>query len=134
MRLPSLSLKLASLILVLIPLIVRAQSNNQGSRPATSNIVACRIMEIHANKEPGVVLVVFHQRDKVDQPRFAALLKQSSGGTIQIRPAGAQWQSAAVIRLKSCFGRGMLILPAGTTNLRERSDLLVKFPDTKATQ
>jgi len=134
MRSPSLSLKLALLLFVLTQHIARAQSTNQGSRSATSTVVACRIMEVHANKEPGVVLVIFHQRDKVDQPRFAALLKQSTGGTIQIRPAGTQWQNATVIRLKSCFGRGMLILPAGTTNLRERSDLLVKFPDTKAPQ
>jgi hypothetical protein len=93
-----------------------------------SSVVACRILEIHANKEPGVVLVIFHQRDKKDQPRFAALLKQSTGGAIQIRPTGAQWQSAQVVRLKSCFGRGLLILPAGTTALKERADLLVKFP------
>jgi hypothetical protein len=105
---------------------------DQAVRQATtSNVVTCRILEVHANKDPGVVLVIFHQRDKQDQPRFAALLKQSSGGTIQIRPSGAQWQSAAVIRLKSCFGRGMLILPAGTTSLKEHADLMVKFPDTK---
>jgi hypothetical protein len=111
-----------------------AAEHNQPAHAAPSNVVTCRIMEVHANKDPGVVLVIFHQRDKQDQPRFAALLKQSSGGTIQIRPAGAQWQSAAVIRLKSCFGRGMLILPAGTTSLRERADLTVKFQDSKTAQ
>lgn len=98
---------------------------------ATPNLVTCRILEVHANKDPGVVLVIFHQRDKQDQPRFAALLKQSNGGAIQIRPAGAQWQTVPVIRLKSCFGRGMLILPAGTTSLKEHADLMVRFPDAK---
>jgi hypothetical protein len=137
MRLRSLSLNLAALLLLLTPHIVHAQSANQASQashPAASNLVACRILEVHANKDPGIVLVIFHQRDKQDQPRFAALLKQSSGGTIQIRPAGAQWQNAPVIRLKSCFGRGMLILPAGTASLKERADVLVKFPDAKASQ
>lgn len=134
MRRRSLSLNLATLLLVLTPHIARAQSGNQASHPATSNLVACRILEVHANKDPGIVLVIFHQRDKQDQPRFATLLKQSSGGTIQIRPAGAQWQNAPVIRLKSCFGRGMLILPAGTPSLKERADVLVKFPDAKASQ
>jgi hypothetical protein len=102
--------------------------HDQQAPPAGSSVVACRILEVLSNKEPGVVLVIFHQRDKKDQPRFAALLKQSTGGAIQIRPTGAQWQSAQVVRLKSCFGRGMLILPAGTTALKERADLLVKFP------
>ena len=102
--------------------------HDQQAPPAGSNVIACKILEVHANKEPGVVLVIFHQRDKKDQPRFAALLKQSTGGAIQIRPTGAQWQSAQVVRLKSCFGRGLLILPAGTTALKERADLLVKFP------
>jgi hypothetical protein len=111
-----------------------AGAQQQAARPATPNLVACRILEVHANKDPGVVLVIFHQRDKQDQPRFAALLKQNTGGTIQIRPSGAQWQSVAVIRLKSCFGRGMLILPAGTASLKERSDVMVKFPDTKSAQ
>jgi len=111
-----------------------AGRSQASAHAAGSNAVACRIMEVHANKDPGVVLVIFHQRDKQDQPRFAALLRQSSGGTIQFRPTGGQWQSAAVIRLKSCFGRGMLILPSGTTSLRERADLLVKFPDAKAAQ
>ena len=112
-----------------------AAPRRQAARTAaTSNLVTCRILEVHANKDPGVVLVIFHQRDKQDQPRFAALLKQSNGAAIQIRPAGAQWQTVAVIRLKSCFGRGMLILPAGSTSLRERADILVKFPDAKAAQ
>jgi hypothetical protein len=102
--------------------------HDQQAPPATSNVVACKILEVHANKEPGVVLVIFHQRDKKDQPRFAALLRQSTGGAIQIRPTGAQWQTAQVVRLKSCFGRGLLILPAGTTALKESADLLVKFP------
>lgn len=102
--------------------------HDQQAPPPSSSVVACKVLEVHANKEPGVVLVIFHQRDKKDQPRFAALLKQSAGGAIQIRPTGGQWQSAQVVRLKSCFGRGLLILPAGTTALKERADLLVKFP------
>lgn len=129
---------LSLIVLVFFPAIVQkpsfAMPRDQAAHPtAGSNVVTCRVLEVHANKEPGVVLVIFHQRDKQDQPRFAALLKQSTGGTIQIRPAGAQWKSASVIRLKSCFGRGMLILPPGTS-LKEHADLVVKFSDVKAAQ
>lgn len=130
----TLLLTLASWVVLfaLAPNSLLATPHNQAARPAAaSNVVTCRVLEVHANKDPGVVLVIFHQRDKQDQPRFAALLKQSSGGTIQIRPPGAQWETAAVIRLKSCFGRGMLILPAGTTSLKEHADLMVKFSDAK---
>lgn len=132
---PLLSLVSLVALFVLTPNSSLATPPDQASHPAsTSNLVTCRVLEVHANKDPGVVLVIFHQRDKQDQPRFAALLKQSSGGTIQIRPPGAQWQTAAVIRLKSCFGRGMLILPAGTTSPKEHADLVVKFSDTKTAQ
>jgi hypothetical protein len=130
----TLLLSLVSLVALfaLAPNSLLATPRDQAAHAAApSNVVICRVLEVHANKDPGIVLVIFHQRDKQDQPRFAALLKQSSGGTIQIRPSGAQWQSAAVIRLKSCFGRGMLILPAGTTSLKERADLVVKFTEAK---
>jgi hypothetical protein len=131
MRFQPMSLKVCLLALCFASMSISALAvpgRDQQAPPAASNVIACRILEVHANKEPGVVLVIFHQRDKKDQPRFAALLKQSTGGAIQIRPTGAQWQSAQVVRLKSCFGRGLLILPAGTTPLKERADLLVKFP------
>jgi hypothetical protein len=109
MRFQQMSLKICLLALCFASVSLSALAvpgHDQQALPPNSNVIACKILEVHANKEPGVVLVIFHQRDKKDQPRFAALLKQSTGGAIQIRPTGAQWQSAQVVRLKSCFGRG----------------------------
>ena len=108
---------------------LRAATQDQQAPPAKSpNVVACRVIEVHASKDPGVVLVIFHQHDKQDQPRFAALLKQASGGSVEIQLPGASWQPAEVIRLKTCFGRGMLVLPAGAPVPKEGADLAVKFP------
>lgn len=121
---PLLALCFASLSISL-----SAGAQDQEAPPAKSpNVVACRVIEVHASKDPGVVLVIFHQHDKQDQPRFAALLKQASGGTVEIQLPGASWQAAEVIRLKTCFGRGMLILPAGFAAPKEGADFAVKFP------
>ncbi|HUJ30333.1 MAG TPA: hypothetical protein VLY23_03585 [Candidatus Acidoferrum sp.] len=105
------------------------RDHQEAAVPSTSNVVACRLLEVHTGKEPPVTLVIFHQHDKQDQPRFAALLKRNSGGAVQVQTAGAPWQTAAVVRLKSCFGRGLLILPAGATAFKEGADFEVKFPE-----
>ena len=106
-----------------------AAAQEQAVAPAKSpNVVACRVIEVHVSKDPGAVLVIFHQHDKQDQPRLATLLKQASGEMIQIQLPGASWQSAEVIRLKTCFGRGLLVLPAGAAPPKEGSDFAVKFP------
>lgn len=68
-------------------------------------------MERHADKERGTILILFHQRDKPDQPRLKEFLLQHDGGTIQIQINGSDWQRATVWRIRNCFGRGLLILP-----------------------
>jgi hypothetical protein len=101
-------------------------------RPAEQNprVVACRVREAHASHDPAVGLVVFSQRDKVDAERFSALLRRAvEGGAVEIQLSeGGAWQAAGVVRLKSCFGRGLLILPAGGTPLAEGSTFLLRFP------
>jgi hypothetical protein len=37
------------------------------------------------------------------------------------------WQRATVVRLKSCFGRGLLILPPGEPALKDGETFLLKF-------
>ena len=114
-------------------LVLRTTSAQQlQHRPAEQDpqVVTCRVMEAHTGCNQNVSVVVFHQRDKDDAKRFGTLLRNArDGGQVEFQPVeGGTWRSASVARLKSCFGRGLLILPAGKTPLAEGSTFLLRFP------
>ncbi len=67
-------------------------------------------MERHGDKERGIMLILFHQRDKPDQPRLKDFLLQHDGGTIEIQTGSADWQKVTVWRIRNCFGRGLLVI------------------------
>ena len=100
--------------------------------PASSsqpeNVIACRALEAHTSEQPPVTVVVFHQRDKQDQARLAVLLKENSNGPAEIQGNDGKWHSVTVARLKSCFGRGLLLLPAGAEQPKQGQDFLLRFP------
>lgn len=110
---------LAALTLFATPAVQpsRARETQQSSptHPAAARgenaPIACRVMERHADKEHSTVLILFHQRDKPDQPKLKEFLLQHDGGTIQIQIGAGDWQKATVWRMKNCFGRGLLVLP-----------------------
>ncbi|MGA3293658.1 MAG: hypothetical protein ABSE45_06705 [Candidatus Acidiferrales bacterium] len=99
----------------------------QGAEP-DSNTVDCRVLEAHASTTPPVIVIVFHQRDKQDQARFAALLRQNSGAEVAIRGGDAQWTNGTVVRMKTCFGRGLLLLPGGAPMMKEGVTFRLRFP------
>lgn len=114
-------------------LVLRETSAQQlQHRPAErdSRVVACRVMEAHVSVNPAVSVVVFHQRDKADAERFSTLLRNArDGGQVEFqRDEGGAWRPASVARLRSCFGRGLLILPTAETPLTETSTFLLRFP------
>jgi hypothetical protein len=100
------------------------------ARPDQKN-VSCRVLESHTSSERGVTIVIFHQSAKEDQERLSNLLKENEGETVEWRRGDAQWQAATVLRLKSCFGRGLLILPAASAAPKEGETFLLKFPEAK---
>lgn len=101
-------------------------------RPAEQNprVVACRVKEAHTSRDPAAGLIVFTQRDKADADRFRALLRSAQeGGAVEFQSGeGGAWQPASIVRLKSCFGRGLLVLPAGTVPPDDGSTFLLRFP------
>jgi len=101
-------------------------------RPAEQNprVVTCRVREAHSSGNPAVGLAVFSQRDKADAERLSTLLRSAAdGGAVefQIGEAG-DWKAASIVRLKSCFGRGLLIVPSGTSPPAEGTTFLLRFP------
>jgi len=100
------------LLAITAPPASEAYAAQQATAPThQSNSIACRVMERHADKEHSTVLILFHQRDKPDQPKLKEFLLQHDGGTIQIQIGSGEWQKATVWRIRNCFGRGLLVLP-----------------------
>ena len=56
---------------------------------ATSNTVACSVLEMHLVTQPAVTVVVFHQRDKADQKRLGDLLRRRPDSSSNFKPRTA---------------------------------------------
>ena len=82
---------------------------------ASGGPIACRVLEAHAAARPSAAVVIFHQQNKADQAQLATLLREHSGESVEFRVGDGPWTGGTMFRLKSCFGRGMLLLPSETT-------------------
>lgn len=121
---------LAVLVLGLLAANVKAQSQ---SGPLSSGTIPCRALEAHSSQQPAVTVVVFHQSNPSDRPKLGSLLRAHSGEAVQFQTADSQWHNATVVRLKSCFGRGVLLFPAGTARLAEKDNFLLRFSPARGT-
>lgn len=103
-------------------------TSSHPARAAAEETVTCRVLEVHTLKGPGFTVAVFHQRDEKDRERLGSLLRQHPEAAAEIQTTDGTWHTVTVLRLKSCFGRGLLLLPSGTAQLPEKSEFLLKFP------
>jgi hypothetical protein len=102
------------------------QAPDQTARTDSSAIL-CRVLEAHVVAAPPVLAVIFHQSNSADQARLAALLREHSGAVAEIRFGDAPWMKATVVRLKNCFGRGLLFLPANAGPVSDGATFLLRF-------
>lgn len=100
--------------------------------PLPGDTIWCRVMEAHSVTPPGVTAAVFHQRDKSDAPRLGVLLNEHSEETAKFQTKDGAWHSATVIRLKSCFGRGLLLFPSTQAQLTQGDEFLLRFSSATA--
>lgn len=107
-------------------LAARYQAN---ASPSGAKTIVCRVLETHSSDDPPIITVVFHQRDRQDGPALGSLLLENSGATVEIQIGkDGQRQTGRVFRLKSCFGRGLLLLPPGSTAPKDGVVFTIKFP------
>lgn len=137
MRMPKRRFTVAAAFLVLsgslAAAVALAARHQAAASAADAKTIACRVLETHASDKPPIVAVVFHQRDRQDGPKLGALLLQNSGATVEIQVGdGGMRQTGKVFRLKSCFGRGLLVLPAGATAPKDGEAFTIKFPEEHA--
>jgi hypothetical protein len=111
-------------IAICVPLFVAAARQADA---VDANLIACRVLEVHASTHPAVIAVLFHQRDKQDRARLAALLQNLAAESVELQTADGKWADATAVRLKSCFGRGLLLLPADGPPLKDGSTFVLKF-------
>ncbi|MGH9688423.1 MAG: hypothetical protein ACRD5K_15175 [Candidatus Acidiferrales bacterium] len=102
------------------------QTSSHPNAAPESNIVQCRVVEAHSSAEPAALLVIFRQQQKQDQPRLAALVKENSGTDAEVQIGGA-WSKVELFRLRTCFGRGMLVFPSAALSLKDGDTFRIRF-------
>ncbi len=113
-------------LLLILPILPWAQAAPP-SAAADLGTVACRALEAHTDDELKVTVVVFHQRDEAQRSRLAALLREHSGAMVEVQSGDGAWRRARLQRLKSCFGRGLLMLPAPAP-FSDRAEFVLRVP------
>jgi hypothetical protein len=112
-------------LLLLLPVLVAAQQVSP-SEVAVATL-GCRALETYTDGELKVAAIVFHQRDEAQRSQLAALLRDHSGEMVEIQAGDGKWRRARMVRLKSCFGRGLLLL-AAPAPVSEHAEFMLRFP------
>lgn len=110
-----------------VPSLAARQAASHPNAVPESAVVECRVLEAHASAAPAALVVIFHQQEKKDQPRLAALIKANSGSEANIQIGGAAWIEVPIFRLRTCFGRGMMILSPGEAALKDGDTFRIRF-------
>jgi hypothetical protein len=109
---------------------VSRQAAGSAPRPAANAAppsVACRAMEVFEAEPPGATAVIFHQRDKADGPRLGELLLAHSGHEVEFESNDGKRHRAMVFRVKSCFGRGLLVFASHEVKLAAKDNFVLRF-------
>jgi hypothetical protein len=120
---------MAKKTLALVGLFVLLISAALAQKETREGTVECRAMEVFVAERLGATAVIFHQRDKADGARLGELLLAHSGAEMEFQTSNGKWHRASVFRVKSCFGRGLLLFPASEGKLAENDDFLLRFPE-----
>jgi hypothetical protein len=111
-------------LLALFVLLVPASAAQKTGGKETIN---CRAMEVFVAKPIGTTAVIFHQRDKADGPRLGEQLLAHSGEEVEFETADGKRHPATVGRVKSCFGRGLLLFASKEAKLAAKGDFVIHF-------
>lgn len=112
-----------------VPSLTARQAVSHSNAAPEAGAIECRVLEAHASAAPAALVVIFHQQQKQDQPRLAALIKQHSGSTAEIQIGTAPWAKVTIFRLKTAFGRGMFLLSPGSEKLKDGDTFEIRFSE-----
>ncbi len=121
--------RIIAVLVAALFLILPAPTRAQAMPPPTADAgtIACRALEAHTDDELKVTVVVFHQREEAQRAPLATLLREHSGEMVDVQAGDGAWRRARLVRLKSCFGRGLLMLPAPAP-FSDRAEFVLRVP------
>jgi len=119
--------RIVSAVAATLFFVVPLPSTPQAATPPAAGTIACRALESHIDDELKVAIVVFHQRDEAQRSQLATLLREHSGDMVEVQTADGAWRRARMVRLKSCFGRGLLLLPVPVP-FADRAEFALRLP------
>jgi len=88
-------------------------------------------MEVFTAANQGVSAIIFHQRDKADGLKLGELLRSYSGHDLEFETKDGRKHQATIYRVKSCFGRGLMIIAADDVHLEPQDEFALRFADVK---
>ncbi len=91
-----------------------------------SETIPCRALEVHRISDRPLTLVIFHQRDAGERAALGEWLRAHSGASVEFQGSDGQWRKATALRLKSCFGRGVLLVDEAV-KLAEKDEFLLRL-------
>jgi hypothetical protein len=98
------------------------------ARQAPADAILCRVLEVKTAPKERVELAVFHQARKEDGERLGELLRSRDGAQGKFQTPDGRWHAATVLRLGTCFGRGVLVFPARGASLVRKEEFWLKIP------
>jgi len=118
----------ASMLGMLRGAMAQHQSASPGATPEPEAGMICSALEVKTAERVGAALVVFHQANKSDGPRLGELLRQNDGVSVEFQTSDGHAHTGTVFRLGTCFGRGLLVFPAGSAQVSRGEQFRLKFP------
>jgi hypothetical protein len=103
-------------------------SANGVADSTVSSVIACRVMEVGTSRPFGVSIAIFHYRDAAERDQLGTFLRRYDGTTVEFQVKNSAWQRATLLRLKTCFGRGLLIFPISEVRLAPGDEFMLRSP------
>jgi|GEM_PF-843589 hypothetical protein len=103
-------------------------SANGVADSTVSSVIACRVMEVGTSRPFGISIAIFHYRDAAERDQLGTFLRRYDGTTVEFQAKNSAWQRATLLRLKTCFGRGLLIFPVSEAHLARGDELMLRVP------
>lgn len=98
------------------------------SAASAGHSINCRAMEVFVAEEAGATAVLFHQRDKAEGPKVGEFILAHSGERVEFETADGKRHRATLFRVKSCFGRGLLLYSSRDVKLSEQDEFVLRLP------
>jgi len=108
-----------------------AQTERTSSVPPAASAnqsIHCRAMEVFVADEADATAVIFHQRDKAEGRMVGEFISAHSGERVEFETANGKRHPASMFRVKSCFGRGLLILSSREAKLSAHDEFVLSLP------